>query len=153
MVTREELVKEARTWIGTRFHHQGRLKKTENHNGGCDCIGLLVGISRDLGFTYKGKNIALYDNTDYGLLPDGKSLKNALTTYAISITETEIKPGDIGLFRFDENPQHVALFSDYHLGGLGLIHCYAQVKKVVEHAFEEDWKSKFVGAYRFYDVI
>ena len=30
----------ARSWIGTRFHHQGRLKKTQSHKGGVDCLGL-----------------------------------------------------------------------------------------------------------------
>jgi hypothetical protein len=26
----------ARSWIGTRFHHQGRLKKADGHKGGVD---------------------------------------------------------------------------------------------------------------------
>jgi len=34
MVNRNDIVVEARSWIGTRFHHQGRVKKSANDKGG-----------------------------------------------------------------------------------------------------------------------
>jgi cell wall-associated NlpC family hydrolase len=44
MNTRDDIVRQARTWIGTPFHHQARLKSK-----GCDCLGLIVGVVDELG--------------------------------------------------------------------------------------------------------
>ena len=39
--TRARVLKEARTWIGTPYHHQASTK-----GAGCDCLGLVRGIWR-----------------------------------------------------------------------------------------------------------
>ena len=41
-LTRAAIVAEARTWIGTRYRHQGSLKGV-----GCDCLGLVRGVWRN----------------------------------------------------------------------------------------------------------
>jgi hypothetical protein len=74
-----EIVACARGWLGTRFHHQGRVKKTATHAGGVDCLGLLIGIASELNL--KGKdNLPLYlaDKTSYPHYPDVKPLMEAL---------------------------------------------------------------------------
>jgi NlpC/P60 family putative phage cell wall peptidase len=43
MVTREAIVKAARSWLGTPYHHQASLK-----GAGADCLGLIRGIWREL---------------------------------------------------------------------------------------------------------
>lgn len=64
IITNTDIVSQARSWIGTKYHHQGRLKKSVDGyspelascedwspdqpqrgqtNGGVDCIGLIVG--------------------------------------------------------------------------------------------------------------
>lgn len=45
----EQIAAQARTWLGTHYHHQGRLKKSERGKGGVDCIGLIIGIIDELG--------------------------------------------------------------------------------------------------------
>jgi len=65
-----------------------------------------------------------------------------------SVPLSEKCPGDIGLFLIDGNPQHLAIFSDFE-GGLGMIHCYAQARGVVEHRLDEQWESKLVKVYRW----
>jgi NlpC/P60 family putative phage cell wall peptidase len=42
-VTREQIVAEARGWIGTPYRHQASLKGV-----GCDCLGLVRGVWRAL---------------------------------------------------------------------------------------------------------
>jgi hypothetical protein len=42
MLSGNTFIAQARTWIGTPFHHQGRLKGV-----GCDCLGLIVGVAED----------------------------------------------------------------------------------------------------------
>lgn len=41
--TAADIVAVARSWIGTPYRHQGRLKGV-----GCDCLGLLVGVWREV---------------------------------------------------------------------------------------------------------
>ncbi len=36
-----DVVRTARTWLGTPYHHQGRLKGV-----GVDCAGLLIGVAQ-----------------------------------------------------------------------------------------------------------
>lgn len=43
MVTRAEIVAEARLWLGTPYHHQGSVLGV-----GCDCVGLVRGVYRGL---------------------------------------------------------------------------------------------------------
>ena len=155
MTTRNQIIAEARTWPGTRFHHQGRVKKTATHNGGCDCIGLIVGVVKNLNIESKipGKFLHEFDNINYGRLPDGYLFRNALAEQFIEISVEEIQPGDLLLFRFEKDPQHIALVSNYEHGGLGLIHCYASSRKVIEHALDDTWKKRIVAAYKFYNLM
>ncbi|MCD6035212.1 MAG: putative phage cell wall peptidase NlpC/P60 family [Rickettsiales bacterium] len=153
MSLQTHITAEAREWIGTRFHHQGRCKRTSAHSGGCDCIGLIVGVLKNLGMTVDvgGVKIPLhtFDRTDYSMLPDGKQLEAALLKYLNPIPNSAIEPADILLFRFDKNPQHVAFAGDYRDGGgLSLIHCYRSAGAVVEHRFDETWQERLVAAFR-----
>jgi len=60
------------------------------------------------------------------------------------ISINEVKPGDVYLMKFDKEPQHLAIVSHY-----GIIHAYAEVKKVVEHGLDDVWKSRIVAAFRY----
>ena len=73
MYVSHPIVAQARTWLGTRFHHQGRLKANAEHKGGVDCLGLIVEVSRELNITDKnGGLLASHDMTDYSWLPSGE---------------------------------------------------------------------------------
>ena len=48
VITPEDFLREARSWVGTRYVHQGRVKRNAHNLGGCDCLGLLVGVVREL---------------------------------------------------------------------------------------------------------
>jgi len=126
------VVEAARRYLGTPFHHQGRLGGV-----GLDCIGLLVAVAQDVG-------VPLADRIDYSRYPDGQTLiaeceKNLNR-------EEEILPGRIGIFYFKENyyPQHVGIFTPY-----GMIHTYTRVRKVVEHVFDSYWEQRLHSVYSF----
>ena len=138
----------ARGWIGTRFHHQGRLKKTNQHQGGVDCLGLLVGVSKELELRdIKGKFLSDFDEQDYTHTPDTELLKQKLASLLTETSRDEIAPGDIVILNVDNSPQHLAIVSD--LGEmLGLIHAYAPAKKVVEHGLDDFWRQKIIAAFR-----
>lgn len=152
MTLQTDIVTAARGWLGTRFAHQGRVKATAQHKGGCDCLGLLVGVAKELGLRRREgtalRALSDYDRTDYGHIPDGARLQFLLEEALVPVTVQEVEPGDILLFRFDGNPQHLAIVSDYPQG-LGIIHAYAEARKVIEHRLDEAWRGRIVRAYRF----
>jgi cell wall-associated NlpC family hydrolase len=65
-----KIITEARDWLGTPFKHQAKLK-----NIGCDCIGLVAGVLKNLGF-----DINKYYTSNYSETPDGEMLERELDT-------------------------------------------------------------------------
>lgn len=144
MTLSSDIAIQARTWIGTPFHHQARLK-----GKGCDCLGLIVGVVDELELKDKnGVRLAAYDEVTYSKEPDGAYLAQKLTGLLKEVPVAKARAGDLGLFKVRENPQHLAIFSDYN-GALGMIHCYAQARRVVEHRLDDDWKSRLIKVYRW----
>lgn len=132
MPNKIDIVFEARTWIGTPFKHQGRIKGL-----GVDCVGLIIGIAHFF-------NLTDFDYTNYSHVPDGFLLRQLLDQHLHAILIPEAKAGDIVLMRFEAQPQHVGILSDY-----GIIHAYAQVRRCVEHRLDDLWQSRIVGAYAY----
>lgn len=138
----EQIVATARSWLGTRFHHQGRLKKSENNKGGVDCLGLLIGVSVELNLPFTEE-----DETNYSHSPDTKKLREKLAHSLQGISISEINSGDILLLNIDGQAQHLAIVSDM-ADGLGIIHAYAPARAVVEHPLDTWWREKIVVAFR-----
>lgn len=148
MSQQQEAIAATRSWIGTRFHHQGRVKKTTNHRGGCDCIGLVLGVAQEVGLTFHGNPYHVFDRKDYPKQPDGRQLKQAFETFLTPVAKDNMQPADIIMFRFEKDPQHVGFYSDRDT----VIHCYLQAKGVVEHRMDDYWKERIVGVFRFNDI-
>ncbi len=125
-------VEAARDCLDTPFHHQGRKKEI-----GLDCIGLVVVALRALSFK-------VIDRLDYGPRPDGVSLVDALVAHGAKKVNA-IQKGDILLFRYDHQPQHVAIASSPS----SLIHAFAPAHKVVETHIGPYWRRRIFGIYRF----
>jgi hypothetical protein len=132
----------ARGWIGTRFHHQGRLKKSQNHKGGVDCLGLLIGVANELELPY-----SKYDENDYSHYPDTNKLKKILAAAMQEIQVIDITSGDILLLNIDGNPQHLAIVGQIS-NKFTIIHAYAPARCVVEHIIDDWWHTRIVAAYR-----
>ena len=153
----EQIVSQARTWLRTPFHHQARLK-----GKGCDCLGLIVGVVNELGLKDKnGVKLAAYDEITYPKEPDGAYLIEKLTGLLAEVPIVDARAGDLALFKVRENPQHLAILTDYAPAGvggaasgneqptLGMIHCYARARRVVEHRLDDDWKSRLLKVFRW----
>ncbi len=144
-------MKEARGWLGTPFLHQGRVCHSDVARGGCDCIGLIAGVAKALQLKSHAPSNPLLHSVDmggYGRVPDGIHLERMLKTHLHIIPLESSLPGDVLLLRFAEHPQHVALLSDYGTAR-GMIHCYAQARRVVEHRYDRWWQARTVSAFRF----
>ena len=129
------LLTEARSWLDTPYHHQGRLKGV-----GVDCIGLIIGVAHAL-------NLSEFDTHDYARIPNANMLESLLAEHMHSIAIRDQMPGDIGLFTFDREPQHVAFFTE-----IGILHSYAHVNKCVEHGFNAPWPKRLVAVFRLKGV-
>ncbi len=130
---RQRIVTEARTWLGTPFQHQGRVK-----GKACDCVGLIIQtLQVVINHPYK-------DDVTYGRKPDVQTLLREVKRYLIPISLEESLPGDIVLLYFEKDPSHFGFITDK-----GIIHGYAKgPRKVVEHGLSEDWKNRIVGVFK-----
>jgi NlpC/P60 family putative phage cell wall peptidase len=147
---RQALLLEARSWIGTAFHHQGRIKANVYHKGGCDCVGLVLGVADALQLkSTKGNLIKDIDIRNYCRKSSGILLKKALREHCVKISQNELLPGDLLLFKISDQQYHIGIVSDYNTQTFGLIHSYAQAKKVVEHSLTTFWQEKIAAAYKF----
>lgn len=126
------MIAAARDCLGTPFHHQGRQPQL-----GLDCIGLVVVALRAAGMT-------IDDRQDYGRRPDGHALEAALRQHG-AIKADGIAAGRVLLFRYDRQPQHVALATS----AATMIHSFAPVAEVVETCIGPYWQRRLVGIYAF----
>lgn len=127
-----QVVSTARGYLGTPFMHQGRLKGI-----GVDCIGLLVGVARELGITQ-------HDSTTYSRSPDGTTLCRELNKCLIK--ECNGRLGMVAVFWISQPsmPVHAGILTD-----VGMIHTYANVGKVVEHVLDPRWRKRIVCFFRY----
>lgn len=141
MATRQDILLEARAWIGTRWMHQQSLKGVA-----CDCIGLVKGVAINVGLLPAdfATRPEVTQFSGYGRRPDGRLIR-ALDLFLDRVTRPEL--GDVLLMRFDQNPQHVAIVSD-----IGIIHSHASARRVVEHRLDDLWTQRIVAIYRFRGV-
>jgi len=137
-VTTTDIVNKAREYLGTPFHHQGRLKGT-----GVDCIGLVSGVFKEL-------NLVSYDNVTYSRFPSGNLLMSELRKVFDEVQYEEVREGDILVFWFNprtKSPQHIGIKSSR-----GIIHTWAGVGKVVEHSINERWIKRILAVFRLKGV-
>lgn len=145
------IVSEAREWLGTPFHHQGRLKRV-----GADCIGMVLGVLHNAGVRSRKSDAAgnpipltAFDQTDYAPDPNSQRLKHQLDEHFDEIQVDQIRAGDVLLFKIIHLPQHVAIVCDHPSGeGLSIIHAYSPAQKVVEEALHNSWLTRIIAAYR-----
>lgn len=142
------IIEEARSWLGTRFHHQARVKKSSTGSGGCDCIGLIIGVAEKLNLKSKENiNLKSFDYTTYPKLPLGNRLKEELDRHFELSSKDNMQVGSVVLFDFGRGPQHVGIISG--VNPYKIIHAYIQARKVVEHNLDNQWYEKIIAVYKF----
>lgn len=129
-VTREDIIAEARTWLGTPFHHQGRVR-----GHGVDCAGLVACVGKALGLT-------CFDTARYGRSPDPAMMGDILRRELVAKPISEIQLADVLWLSFDSEPQHVAIVTD-----VGIIHATSAIRRVVEHGLDDVWRSRIRCAF------
>lgn len=133
MITPELFVEECRKYVGVKFVHQGRSIH------GVDCAGLLVLAASSMGASVE-------DYTAYTRYPNSATFYAYISKHADRVSIGEQRLGDLIVFEFDGNPQHVAILSREEPPYI--IHSAATHRKVVEHRLDEKWQAKIRAVFR-----
>lgn len=133
MVTRDQVIDEARTWLGVPWRHLGR------NRAGIDCVGLGVVVLRDL-------NLNGYDIPAYGR-QQSPELMRGIRRIGEEINIKDLQPGDFVLVRDGVYPFHVAIYSHRH-GVPHLIHAHAKRRKVIEEPLAHELVALVAHAFK-----
>lgn len=133
LVDRQSIVDTARSYIGTRFLHQGRMR-----GGGVDCAGLLMCVAYDL----RLRDVQI---SGYGRQPNEDEFRAALREHLVPIGYTDILPGDVLTFAVPIE-QHIAIVS--RINPIWIIHAYEKVGRVVDQELDATWLRRLRGCYR-----
>lgn len=142
MTTRQQVVDEARKWLGTPFHHQGRCLGV-----GVDCVGLISETGKALGLT-------THDSVDYSREPDGVSLVRELRVAGlVEVMKDTMQVGDVLVFNIARLPRHVAILSrepgvDGPEDFGKIIHAHMGVDNAVETHLARSWMKNIVHVFR-----
>ena len=134
---RLRLIEEARTWIGTPYRSEGRVK-----GAGCDCGTFLLGVL---------ENARILPHIDIPHYPEDIACHCATPKYLMKIEEycrkvdnNDRKPGDILVYRFSGSmvPHHAAFVLDKEY----LIHSYTRQGVIISNM--RGYESSLYGVYR-----
>ena len=105
-VRREDIVAEARSWIGTPYAHQASLRGV-----GCDCLGLVRGVWRAL-YGTEPEQPPPYTR-DWAEISGRETLAEAAGRHMVAVEIADIRPGDVLLFAMKERApaKHCAILT------------------------------------------
>jgi cell wall-associated NlpC family hydrolase len=125
---REQIVQEARTWLGTPYHHCADVK-----GAGVDCAMILVRV-----YAACGLLPASFDPRPYSPqwhLHRGEELYQAWIAAAGAIETGSPRAGDVGLWKFGRAYSHAAILVDSGAGEI--IHALKDAGRVTLGAVYE----------------
>ncbi len=124
--------------MGTKFRHQGRVPGV-----GVDCVGVVV-------CALKAAGGLVNDKTDYSRIPSNGVLVKSIKEHCDQINRSEVTLGDIMLFHFGHEPQHVAVITS--MDPITLTHAYSSSGKVVKNGFDDVWERRLIACFRIKDM-
>ena len=136
------VVEVARGWLGTPYVHQASCR-----GAGCDCLGLLRGIWREL---YGAEPVAVPGYTaDWSEASGEERLWEAARQHLLERPLAEAAPGDVLLFRMRDSGVAKHLGVQSATGPVPrFIHAYSG-HGVVENALTPPWARRIVARFGF----
>ncbi|MBK8200049.1 MAG: C40 family peptidase [Acidobacteria bacterium] len=136
---RSEIVRAARAWIGTPYCHQASLK-----GAGCDCLGLVRGIWRELVGAEPERAPPYTPNWAEAL--GEETLLDAARRHLVEIAPGGASAGDVLVFRMGMGvpAKHCGVAS----GAGALVHAYWG-RCVTETRLSPWWARRVVAAFAF----
>ena len=137
--SREDIVAEARRWLGTPYHHQASVCGI-----GTDCLGLVRGIWRAL-HGVEAEAVPAYSR-DWAEATGAETMLAAARRHLIERERDAIAAGDVLMFRYRTHAvaKHVGILS----GPASMIHAI-EGRAVAEVPFGQWWRRHLAAAFSF----
>ncbi|MCB1512034.1 MAG: C40 family peptidase [Hyphomicrobiaceae bacterium] len=138
-VPRGDVLKAARSWLGTPYHHQASLRGV-----GTDCLGLLRGVWREL-YGCEAEVPPGYSR-DWAEAGRREQLSEAAGRHLVRVPRSDMRPADVLLFRMRDGvpAKHVGLLASETT----FIHA-AEGVSVAEVALQAWWRRRIAAVYAF----
>lgn len=137
------IVSAARSYKGVRFCHRGRSHRA------LDCAGLVWISYKDCGVTLGDFRLYSKEPSAHGAsLTDYVSQALGSPVAVAPVKQGSLQVGDIVVMRFEREPHHMGIITDYPYGGLALIHACGHNNKVVEHRLSDDQVKRITHVFR-----
>ena len=144
MISREAIVAAARGFLGTPYHHQASCKGV-----GCDCLGLIRGVWREL-YGPESETMPAYTR-DWGNATGSETLLDVGCRHLKRLDATDAaRPGDVLVFRMRD--AGVAKHAGILVAPAQLVHAQEGLG-VVEIALSRWWRRHIVAAFSFPQVV
>jgi NlpC/P60 family putative phage cell wall peptidase len=133
------IVRAARGWLGTPYHHQASVK-----GAGADCLGLVRGVYREV--MGREPETAPAYSRDWGETNGRETLLDAAGRNLIAVARDQARPGDVVVFRLRPGAiaKHAAILATFQT----MIHAMegTSASEVVLSAW---WRRRIAGVFRF----
>ena len=136
----QQVVAIAESWIGTPYRHQGATKGV-----GCDCIGLIRGVWREL-YGNEPEAVPAYAPDWAERCGEERLLDAGRRLFGSPLALDEAQPGDIVMFRWRSGcaAKHAGILKDAD----HFIHSYEQ-NAVSLSPLVPSWRRRIVAVHRF----
>lgn len=120
-MTRDDIVFDARRWIGTPFKHQSRVL---DHGG--DCVAMVEWLGLKYGIIVEGYR------TNYGPEPKMREIMQSMIDAGLERLRSieDRLPGDVLFIQYRKEPQHLGILTP-----TGIVHGYSGAGCYVETQF------------------
>ena len=131
-----EVLAVARRWVGTPYHHQAAKRGVA-----CDCVGLIRGVWRDLGY-WPAAPVPAYSR-DWGDARGNEGVLAAASEHLIERSTGELEAGDVIVLRWRAAglAKHAAIYA-----GATFIHAF-EPHGVVEASVDAFVRRRIVAAF------
>ncbi len=140
---RAGVVRLARGWIGTPYHHQASVKGV-----GADCLGLVRGVWRELS-GHEAEIVPAYSR-DWGEATGTETMLLGARRQMVEIDPRDIQMGDVVVFRL--RPGAVAKHAAIIAGENTMIHAM-EGAPAREAALGPWWRRRIAAAFSFPGVL
>ena len=134
-----DIIKTARGWIGTPYHHQAARRGI-----GCDCLGLVRGVYLEV--TGSIPEVPPPYTPDWAEAAREETLIEAAARHLDQIKPSETAPGDVLIFRL--SPAAMAKHAGVLVTQSRMVHAYSG-RSVVEVHLGSWWRTRIAAAFRF----
>lgn len=132
---RQAVIAEARSWMGTPFHHMARVKGLR---GGVDCGQILAAVYETVGQIPHVETDSY--SMQHALNSDDEWYIRYLERFSTEIPESQVKPGDIVIYKCGKCYSHAGIIVEPWPGNI--IHAVNGAGVIVSHGTHEGFLRK-----------